>query len=200
MPNTNKTQSSLILPLFLVVAGAIGFWASWELTIAKIQTLTNPGSSLGCDFSIVVQCGANLESWQGSVFGFPNPLLGLGGFVAPIAVGVGIIAGAKFARWFWILFNVGVAGALAFVCWLIYQSIFSLGTLCPWCMVVWSVTIPLFWTVTLRNLATGTIPSGRSAQRFFAKAFGWVPMITIVSYLIVAVIAQIRLDVLSFIS
>lgn len=198
MPNAIQTERYRIFPFFLIVAGAIGFWASWELTVAKIQTLQNPGSSLGCDFSILVQCGANLGSWQGSVFGFPNPLLGLGGFVAPIAVGVAMLAGAKFARWFWIAFNVGIAGALAFVCWLIYQSIFNLGTLCPWCMVVWSVTIPLFWSVTLRNLATGTIPLSRGGKKFFAGAYGWVPLITIVSYLIVAVIAQLRLDVLSY--
>lgn len=198
MPNAIQTERYRIFPFFLILAGAIGFWASWELTVAKIQTLQNPGSSLGCDFSILVQCGANLSSWQGSVFGFPNPLLGLGGFVAPIAVGVAMLAGAKFARWFWIAFNVGIAGALAFVCWLIYQSIFNLGTLCPWCMVVWSVTIPLFWSVTLRNLATGTIPLSRGGKKFFASAYGWVPLVTIVSYLIVAVIAQLRLDVLSY--
>ena len=34
-------------------------------------------------------------------------------------------------------FNLGVAAALVFVFWLIYQSIFVLGTLCPWCMVTW---------------------------------------------------------------
>ena len=183
-----------VLPLFLILAGAIGFWASWELTIAKFQTLTDPGSSLGCDFSVLVQCGRNLESWQGSVFGFPNPLLGLGGFVAPIAVGVGMLAGARFARWFWMLFNLGVAGALAFVCWLIAQSIFVLGTLCPWCMVVWSVTIPLFWAVTLYNLSAGNIPVGARAKRFFSTAYGWVPLITIASYLVVAALAQVRLD------
>lgn len=172
-------------------------YASWELTLAKLLTLTNPNASLGCDFSVIVQCGTNLESWQGSLFGFPNPLLGLCGFVAPIAVGVGILAGARFARWFWILFNIGVVGALAFVCWLIYQSIFNLFTLCPWCMVVWSVTIPLFWAVTLYNLSTGNIPVTAGAKRFFSAAFGWVPLITLTSYLVVAAIAQVRLDVIS---
>lgn len=184
----------IALPLFLIIAGAIGFWASWELTVAKFQTLTDPSENLGCDFSVLVQCGRNLESWQGSVFGFPNPLLGLGGFVAPIAVGVGILAGARFARWFWMLFNLGIVGALAFVGWLIAQSIFVLGTLCPWCMVVWSVTIPLFWAVTLYNLATGMFPVGARAQRFFTAAYGWVPLITIASYLVVAALAQVRLD------
>ncbi|MBX3092739.1 MAG: vitamin K epoxide reductase family protein [Cryobacterium sp.] len=197
MSQTRSTQRPLALAIFLIIAGAIGVYASWELTIAKFQTLTNPDSGLGCDFSVLVQCGKNLESWQGAVFGFPNPLLGLCGFVAPIAVGVGILAGAQFARWFWWLFNLGIAGALAFVCWLIYQSIFDLFTLCPWCMVVWSVTIPLFWAVTLFNLSSGRIPVGARAQRFFSVAYGWVPLLTLASYLVVAVIAQVRLDVIA---
>lgn len=197
MSQTQPASRPLALPIFLIVAGLIGFYASWELTVAKIQSLADPGSGLGCDFSVLVQCGKNLGAWQGSVFGFPNPLLGLGGFVAPIAVGVGILAGARFARWFWMLFNLGVAGALAFVCWLIYQSIFQLFTLCPWCMVVWSVTIPLFWTVTLYNLKVGNWPVGERARRFFSAAYGWVPLITLASYLVVALIAQLRLDLIN---
>jgi uncharacterized membrane protein len=143
---------------------------------------------------VLVQCGANLDSWQGEVFGFPNPLLGLGGFVAPIAVGVGLLAGARFASWFWIAFNIGIAGALAFVIWLIGQSIFVLGTLCPWCMLVWLVTIPLFWVVTLRNAREGVF--GSRLTRLGNSLMPWVVPITVACYLIVAVLAQVRLDLI----
>lgn len=194
---TKTSHRPGVLAMFLVISGAIGVYASWELAVAKFDTLLNPDVSLGCDFSVLVQCGKNLDAWQGSVFGFPNPLLGLAGFVAPIAVGVGILAGARFARWFWIAFNVGVAGALAFVCWLIYQSIFSLHTLCPWCMVVWGVTIPLFWAVTLYNLSVGNIPLAPAAKKFFTAAYGWLPLITLASYVVVAIIAQVKLDLIN---
>jgi uncharacterized membrane protein len=186
------------LALLLIFGGAIGWYSAFALTLDKIDVLTNPTAELGCNFSLVVQCGKNLQSWQGSLFGYPNPLLGLGGFVAPIAVGVAILAGGQFARWFWLLFNLGIAGALAFVIWLISQSIFVLGTLCPWCMIVWSVTIPIFWAVTLYNLSSGVAPLPRSAQRLFRTAYGWVPFLTIVSYVAIAVIAQLRLDVISY--
>ncbi len=157
--------------------------------------MQNPEADLDCNFSLLVQCGKNLESWQGAVFGFPNPILGLGGFVAPIAVGVGLLAGARFARWFWVLFNVGIAGALAFVIWLISQSIFVLGTLCPWCMLVWTVTIPLFWIVTGRNLAEGVY--GGALVRVGAWLRSWAIPVTIVSYAIVVFIAQLQLDILA---
>jgi hypothetical protein len=82
-----------------------------------------------------------------------------------------------------------------FVGWLIGQSIFVLGTLCPWCMVVWTVTIPMFWAVTLYNLSSGNIPVGVRARKFFRAAYGWVPLITLLSYVVVAILAQVRLDV-----
>jgi uncharacterized membrane protein len=184
------------LAVFLIVAGVVGWYAAFALTLEKFTTLTDPSEALGCDFSVLVQCRANLESWQGSLFGFPNPVIGLAAWIAPIVVGVALLSGARFARWFWVVFNLGVVAALAFVIWLISQSIFVLGTLCPWCMVTWSVTIPLFWAVTLYTLKTGAWPVGERMRATAAALYGWVPAITIGCYLVVAVIAQVRLDVL----
>ncbi|GGE87204.1 membrane protein [Mycetocola zhadangensis] len=185
-----------MLAVFLILAGAIGEVAAFALTLEKLHTLTSPGEALSCDFSVLVQCGANLESWQGSVFGFPNPLLGIAGWVAPIAVGVAILAGARFARWFWVLFNIGLAGALGFVIWLISQSIFVLGTLCPWCMVTWAVTIPVFLAVTLYNVSRGNLPASAGIRRVASALYGWLAPLTVACYLVIAIVAQLRLDVL----
>jgi len=190
------SKRPVVLAIFLIVAGVVGWIAAFALTVEKFVTLTNPTAPLGCDFSVLVQCRANLESWQGSLFGFPNPVIGLAAWIAPLVVGVAILAGARFARWFWVLFNLGIVAALAFVIWLISQSVFVLGTLCPWCMVTWSVTIPLFWAVTLYNLREGNIPVPAGVRRVAAAVYGWVPAITLASYLVVALIAQVRLDVL----
>jgi uncharacterized membrane protein len=157
--------------------------------------LVNPQADLDCNLSVIVQCGANLGSWQGAILGFPNPLLGVAGFVAPMAVGVALLAGAGFARWFWIALTAGVTAAFAFCLWLAFQSIFSLGTLCPWCMVVWAATIPMFWTLILFTARAGVF--GRRMKRTGAALYGWVPALTIASYLVIAVVAQLRLDVLA---
>jgi len=196
VPDTETPRRPLALSIFLIVAGVLGWYAAFALTVDKFLLLENPQADLDCNFSILVQCGANLSSPQGAVFGFPNPLLGLGGFVAPVAVGVGLLAGARYARWFWALFNVGLAGALAFVIWLISQSIYVLGTLCPWCMLVWAVTIPLFWIVTFRNLAEGVF--GDRLVRAGEALRSWGIPVTIVSYALVAFLAQLRLDVLAY--
>ncbi|WP_223690369.1 vitamin K epoxide reductase family protein [Leifsonia poae] len=194
MSLTSPNKRPTALAIFLIVAGAIGFWAAFQLTLDKLTVLAHPNAQLGCNFSLLVGCSKNLNSPQGSIFGFPNPLIGLACWTAVIAVGVGILAGARFAKWYWMLFNLGVIGALVLVIYLITQSITVLNVLCPYCMVTWAVTIPTFWAVTLYNLKEGNIPVPASARRFFGKVYGWVPLITIVSYVIVAVLAQIRLD------
>ncbi|WP_396656808.1 vitamin K epoxide reductase family protein [Microbacterium sp.] len=184
------------LAVWLIIAGAIGWWAAFQLTLEKIQVLADPDHSAACDFSVLVQCTANLNSWQGSVFGFPNPLIGLACWVAPIVVGCAILAGARFARWFWWLFELGMLFAFVFVCWLIAQSIFSLGTLCPWCMVTWAVTIPSFYAVTLHLLRTGILPAPASVRRGAARLMAWVPLMAIVSYAVIVLLAQVRLNAL----
>lgn len=196
MPEVSPRTRPTALAVWLVIAGAIGWWAAFSLTMERFHQLTNPGDAASCDFNPLVQCSANLASWQGSVFGFPNPILGLAGWMAPIVVGVALLAGARFARWFWLLFELGLTFAFVFVIWLISQSIFVLGTLCPWCMVTWVVTIPTYYAVTLHVLRSGLLPAPASFRRSAAKLMGWVPVLTVVSYAIIAVIAQLRLDVL----
>lgn len=189
-------QRPIVFGVALVIFGVIGWWAAFALSIDKVLVSTEPNRDLDCNFSFLVQCGANLVSWQGSVFGFPNPLLGLAGWTAVVFVGIAVLIGARFAPWFWITFTVGVVGALAFIVWLITQSIFVLGTLCPWCMVTWAVTIPLFWMVVLRSAKGGHF--GAAIRRAIGPAYGWVPFITVASYIVIAVLAQLRLDVLLY--
>ncbi|PPH23774.1 vitamin K epoxide reductase family protein [Rathayibacter toxicus] len=197
--STPTPSRPLVFALLLIAFGVIGWVAAFALTLDKFTTLTDHTARLSCDFSLLVQCGANLKSEQGAIFGFPNPLIGLAAWVAPIVVGVALVAGARFDRWFWAVFNLGFALALAFVCWLIATSIFVLGTLCPWCMITWSVVIPGFWLVTLRNLREGVFPVPAAIRHCAAAAYRWIPFITFLCYLIIAVLAQLRLDVLSYV-
>lgn len=196
MPAPQTHTRPTALAVWLVVAGVIGWWAAFSLTMERLHRLADPDAIASCDFSPLVQCSANLDSWQGSLFGFPNPILGLAGWVAPIVVGMALLAGARFARWFWLLFELGLVFAFGFVCWLIGQSIFVLGTLCPWCMATWVVTIPTFYAVTLHVLRSGLLPAPAPVRRAADHLMGWVPLLAVVSYAIVAILAQLRLDVL----
>lgn len=196
--DTSQRRRSIGIAIFFIIASAIGLLAAFVLLVEKLQILQFPDSKVSCDFGLVVQCGKNLASWQGSLLGFPNPTLGLIAWPVVMATGVAILAGARFAKWYWRSFNIVAVAALGFVIWLIWQSIFFLGTLCPWCMVTWSVVIPLFWVSTLWNLKHGIWTANERAREFGARLLGWSPTLTFASYLVVAVIAQIQLDVLSY--
>lgn len=191
MPETASKRPS-ILAIALIVFGIVGLIAAFALTVEKFALLEHPADPLSCDLSPFFQCSKNLMSWQGSLFGFPNPILGIIGWSVVITVGVALIAGVSFPGWFWALFNIGVVGALALVIFLIGQSIFVLGTLCPWCMVTWAVTIPTFFLVTLRNMSSGTLPG----MRIGAAAYSWVPAITVICYIVIIVLGQVQLDVI----
>lgn len=182
----------VVYAVWLIIASVIGWFAAFQLTIEKFVLLGDPDAALSCDLSSFIQCGKNLGSWQGEVFGFPNPVLGLTGWMAPLVVGVALLAGARFARWFWVLFGIGITFAFGFVCWLISQSIYDLIVLCPWCMVTWAVTIPTFFATMLHLTRNGTFTTSQRAQERAGKLMVWVPLATVVAYAIVIVMAQLK--------
>ncbi|MEY5023220.1 MAG: hypothetical protein RL569_133 [Actinomycetota bacterium] len=143
------------LSFLLVIAGSIGWLSSTALLIERIRSLQNPQSELACDISPFVSCGALFDRWQASLLGFPNPVIGVAGFMVPVIVGLGVLAGAKFAPWFWRLLVLGFFGSWAFVTWLFVQSTFVIGVLCPYCLVVWAAAIPIWWTTGALTLANG---------------------------------------------
>ncbi|MDN3494445.1 vitamin K epoxide reductase family protein [Planococcus sp. APC 4015] len=196
MPTHQSHTRPTALAVWLIIAGTIGWWAAFSLTVEKFHALANPGEGAACDISVLVQCSANLDSWQGSIFGFPNPILGLAGWIAPIVVGVAILAGARFARWFWLGLWAGFGFAFGFVVWLIGQSIYAqnLHTLCPWCMVTWAVTIPTFYLVTLHVLRSGVVPVAARVRRGADSLMVWVPLAAILSYALILLLAQLEME------
>ena len=195
MPQRTIDTRPTALAVWLVIAGVIGWVAAFALTVEKFHALANPDAGpASCDFSVVVQCTENLNSPQGSVFGFPNPILGLTGWVAPIVVGMAILAGARFARWFWWAFAAGITFAFGFVVWLIGQSIYILGTLCPWCMVTWLVTIPTFFAVMVHLLRSGVVSRAARVRAIGSALARWVPLMALLTYAVVLLLAQLRLD------
>ncbi|WP_375407536.1 vitamin K epoxide reductase family protein [uncultured Amnibacterium sp.] len=191
-------RPSRALAILLIVGGIIGLIAAFALTLDKFAVLENPKFVPSCNFSVLIGCSKNLNSEIGSTFGFPNPLIGLMMFPAPLIIGVASLAGVRFPRWFWALFNVGMAFAIGFVIYLISNSIFNfeLRVLCPWCMAVWSVVIPMSLATTLYNLREQTLPLGARVAKAAGWLYGWMPILTLVCYVIFAVVAQVNLDVL----
>ena len=180
--------------ILTIVLGVIGLFASFELATEYIKTLQNPDYVPNCAVSVLVTCGPNMDSWQGSLFGFSNTIIGLMAFVAPIVVGVALLAGARFPAWFWWTYRIGLLLGSTFVFWLAYQSIFSLGTLCPWCMVVWTVTLPLTFFTLFRPESEGYVASTSGTQRVFNALNSWAWVLVLLAYILIGSVAQYRLN------
>ncbi|MFJ4225745.1 vitamin K epoxide reductase family protein [Microbacterium sp. NPDC089695] len=189
-----------VYAVWLIIAGVVGWFAAFQLTIDKFIQLEDPQAALSCNVSVMIQCGKNLDSWQGEIFGFPNPIIGLTLWTAPVVVGIAILAGARFPRWFWAGFGAGVTFAFGFVCWLIWQSLYApnLGVLCPWCMLTWAVTIPTFIATMVHLTRNGTFTSNEKAKVRANSLMAWVPLATILAFALVILLVQLRgLDLLS---
>ncbi|MFE1786264.1 vitamin K epoxide reductase family protein, partial [Streptomyces sp. NPDC059506] len=78
----------------LVIAGALGLLASWVITEDKVKLLQDPDFKPGCSLNPIISCGNIMQSDQASVFGFPNPMIGLVGVGLVVGFGVGGGAGA----------------------------------------------------------------------------------------------------------
>lgn len=153
------------LPHILIASGAIGLLAALALSIEKISILKDPAKQLGCDLNPVIACGSVINTDQASAFGFSNPFLGLAGFGGLLAIGLAVYTGAKLSRNYWRFILAGLLAATVFVHWLFFETVYRIGALCPYCMVVWVVTITSFWYVFIYSLDKKIISVPKSLKK-----------------------------------
>ena len=141
---------------WVLIAGIIGLTASATLLIEKIEMLKDPAYVPTCSINPVLSCGSVMLRPEAAAFGFPNPLIGIVSFTVVIVTGVLSVARVGLPRWFWVGLMCGTGLGVVFMHWLIFETLYEIGALCPYCMVVWSVTVPLLAVVApiaLRPLA-----------------------------------------------
>ncbi|MDT9593296.1 vitamin K epoxide reductase family protein [Nocardioides zeae] len=180
------------LAWLLVVAGAVGFVAAVTLLLERIQLLIDPSYVPSCSINPILSCGSVMTTEQARVFGFPNPVIGVAAFPVLLAVGAGILAGARYAAWFWRGLQLGVVLGAVFVGWLVWQSVYEIGALCPYCMVVWAVVIPLFWAVTRRNVDAGVLGAGLRDSAVGRALRSWSVLATALTYLLVIAVVLVE--------
>jgi len=148
-------------PYILIIGSIIGLLASFFLMLDTISLIKNPEADLPCNLNPFISCGNAILSPQGEVFGFPNPLLGIISFSMLLSAGILLllqkphyetVTKTKGEKIFWLFINLGLLASFVFVMWFFYQSLYSLGTLCIYCMTVWAVTWPIFLYTTIWNL------------------------------------------------
>ncbi|WP_326834945.1 vitamin K epoxide reductase family protein [Amycolatopsis rhabdoformis] len=135
-----------------LVGGGLGLVAAITLTLEKIARLIDPSYVPSCSINPVLSCGSVMDSAQAAAFGFPNPVIGVAAFPVVVTFGAALLTGYAPPRWVWAGMQLGSLFGVGFVHWLIAQSLHHIHALCPYCIVVWIVTIAIFWYTTLHTL------------------------------------------------
>ena len=176
----------------LVVGGVLGLVAAFDLTVEKVRLLEDPSYVPSCNISPVIGCSSIMSSDQASVLGFPNPLIGLVGFPLVVLVGALVLARVPLPGLMWDGLALGALGGAALVQFLVFSSLYRLGALCPYCMVVWTVTMPIAVTAVLHALRrrSATWPDGVFRGLDAAWRHRWA--ITGAWYAVVVVLALVR--------
>ena len=183
------------LAVFWIVVAALAWVVSFLLYLEYVGQLTDAEPLISCELSVLVTCGPNLLSPGGNLLGFSNSIIGIVLFLGPIYAGISALASPVGMRaWYWRVFSVFVLGGFLLVHLFAYRSVFEYGSLCPWCMVVWLMTIPLFWSTLGWTLREGIW--GRNGRSLGRVILSWAPLIIVANYALIAVTAQVRLDVL----
>lgn len=163
----------------MAAGGAIGLAASFMQTLEKLTLLKNENAELVCNLNSVFSCTNVLNAWQSSVFGFPNSIMCIVLFTIFGSVALVGATGGKLSRGL----RLGIHGlslfTLGFGLWFLWQSTFSIGSLCLYCLFCFSGLLLVNWGWVRTNAADLPIGTkGRAAlQRAIssgADTFVWI--------------------------
>lgn len=184
----------------MLLSACLSLVASFVLAADAVELAANPGADLMCNISATLNCGKVGAAWQASLFGFPNAFLGLVAEPVVITIAVAGLGGVRFPRWFMFSAQVVYALGLVFAYWLFYQSMFNIGALCPWCLLVTLSTTLVFATLLHYNLRENNLfLTSRAHERALAAIrAGWDGALVLlwVGVLVVAIILKYGADLL----
>ena len=176
--------SDRVAGLVLLLGGLVGWFASLELQVGKEFLLANPGASLSCDVNPFISCGSVMMTWQSAALGIPNMAIGLAGFALMSAIGALMLSRTALPAWFrWARLG-GMAFAFGYVHFLAISAIFVIRALCPWCMVIWTVTAPMFFATLARTIENGDLrlpaPLAGVLRRWVLLSAAWYLLVVLV--------------------
>ena len=201
MPQS-KTEPAVVTPatavnarglgwLFLV-GGLVGLLCAVVLLVEKIELLKNPDYVPSCSINPILSCGSVMVTPQADAFGIPNPLIGVAGFAALAMLGAVLVSATSLRAWLWVANQAAVSLAVVFIHWLIFQSLYVIGALCPYCMIVWVVTIAVFWHTTIHPLQRWRATTARHVPGVVAMLIEYRAAVLTAWYLVIIVLIAIR--------
>jgi len=158
-------------PYILLIGGIIGIGASLILSYDTFKVSQNPHYIPSCNLNPVLSCGNVINTAGDTIFHIPYPYYGIAAFAVLITVGSGMLAGAKFKRWYWLTFQAALTLGIIGAYLLLIRSVYRIHALCPYCLSVDVVTTTLFWYLTLYNIDQGHIVFKKPKAK---KLYAWI--------------------------
>ncbi|MBI3983930.1 hypothetical protein HY346_01385 [Candidatus Microgenomates bacterium] len=154
---------------WLTLGAGLGALASFLQTLEKINLLKGAGAPLKCDLNAVFSCTNVLNSWQSSVFGFPNSLMCLVFFTFLITLGLVGLLGSDVPKKLRMAAQAFSLFFLGFGLWYMYQSIFVIGAVCLYCIFCMSGLLVANWA--LLRLNAPDLPLSNKSRK---RVQGWI--------------------------
>lgn len=165
----------------MLLFATLSLVASFVLSYDALLLAADPDVDLNCSINAVLDCAKVGVTWQAKVFGFPNAFLGLISEPVVMTIAVASLWRTRFPKWFMFTANAVYLLGVIFAYWLLFQSTFVIGALCPWCILVTVSTTFVFWSMTQWNILEGNLylpPAALEKARAFVKA-GWMTIVLI---------------------
>ncbi|HEX8390005.1 MAG TPA: vitamin K epoxide reductase family protein, partial [Candidatus Saccharimonadales bacterium] len=174
--------------LSMLIGAILSLLAAFVLSVESFELAKNPDAVLSCSVNLILNCATVAAHPSSYLFGFPNPFLGLISEPVVITVAIAGLAGVAFPRWFMATAQVFYTLGLIFALYLFYVSMFIIGALCPWCLLVTLTTILVWFSLTRYNIRQNNLylsPGlNKRLQTFIARDYDRFAMVTFIVLLI----------------
>jgi uncharacterized membrane protein len=178
----------------MLVFALFALTAAFVLSVEKIHVLQDPTAQLSCSINLVVDCSKVMQTWQSHVFGFPNMFIGLMAYAMIVVIAILGISQTKFPRWFLRAANAGYLLGAIFAYWLLFQSVYVIEILCPWCLLVTFSTTMILASMTHYNLRENTFgfskKLNKNIQWFLSKDYDKLAVASWIVIIIALVITK----------
>lgn len=157
-----------VFPYILIIGAAISLLASFILTYDTLKISSNPHYAPSCSLNPIISCGTVINAANDTIFGLPYPYYGVAAFAVLLTIGVSLLAGAQFKRWFWQGLQGGAVLGFLGSYWLLFKSVHIIHALCPFCLIVDICTTTIVWYATLYTIDQGHIklPKGKASDAY----------------------------------
>lgn len=180
----------------MLVGSILSLLASFVLSVEAVELARDPEAVLACSVNVVLNCATVGIHPSASMFGFPNAFLGL--IAEPIVMTVAIagLAGVKFPRKFMFAAQIGYTLGFLFAYYLLYLSMFVIGALCPWCLLVTVTTTFVFFSMTRYNIREDNLYLPKkwstAAKRFIEKDYDKLVLFILVATVVFGILIKYR--------